>query len=560
VVDAATIHEPPEPVSEAQATDAPPSAGARVRPSERTVLAAALAAAAVLILVAVAMALSGPGSGAPDSGAAKIVPADALAYVNVSLDRGRPAVKQALTLARRFPDFPLASAVVEARLTAILAGGHVVDYRSQIEPWLGDEAALALLNTATSTAGSLIVLEVSDRARAQAFIRRQGAVSGGTYRGTRLYGYSTGSELAFISRYLVVGQDASVRSAIDVAAGATPSLAASATYLQAASTEPDDRVIDAYASLAGVRRLLAPQGGVVGAIGDLLYQPALEGVTLSIAAGARGATLEFHSVLDPTLERLSPPATSKFTPTLQNVMPTGSILMFDVAGLDRVAPKVLNAGAAAGVAGGIGPLLTRLGGALRSEGVNVQSIVSIFHRETAVAIVPHAQSPTLVIVARAPDESQVRTQLAQLEIPLAQLFQPPSNGPGTVPEFNDRQVAGITDHQLQLANGLELDYAVFRGLVVISTSLQGVAAVAERSQVLARDPSFRFTLGSRPNPLTALVYLDFQRLLTLGQQTGLTSSSTYRDLRPDLGKISAIGLSSTRSPGQATTQVSVEVR
>ena len=33
-------------------------------------------------------------------------------------------------------------------------------------------------------------------------------------------------------------------------------------------------------------------------------------------------------------------------------MPTGSILMLDVTGLDRVAPAVLNAGSAAGVAGG----------------------------------------------------------------------------------------------------------------------------------------------------------------------------------------------------------------
>jgi hypothetical protein len=542
----------------------PPPAAARGGDLYRRRRAAAGAAVIVVILVLVFVLVLGGGSPAqpPATGAAGIVPADALGYVNLSLDGGRPAGKQALALAARFPDFALASAAVQARLGAILSGGRSVDFSSQIEPWLGDEAALALLDTTTSTAGSLIVLDVSDRGRAQRFIHSEGAAAHGSYRGTALFVYPTGSELAFVSHFLVLGQDASVRAAIDVAAGATPSLQSSAVYQRAASSEPAGRVLDAYASLAGVRRLLTPQGGVIGAVGDLLYQPALQGVALSLtpAAGrAGGVRVQVHSALDPTLSHLSTPATAAFTPTLQNVMPIGSILMLDVTGLERVAPQVLNAGSAAGVAGGIGPLLSRLGGALSSEGVNVHDITSIFDGETAVAIVPHAQSPTLVIVAKTANETQARTVLAQLEIPLAQLFKPPTSGPGKVPEFNDRSVAGITDHQLALANGLELDYAVFRGLVVISTSLEGVTAVAQRAHALAQDPAFEFALGSRPKHVTSLVYLNFRQLLALGEQTGLTSSARYRKLRPDLEKISSIGLTSTRSKGQSSAQLSVRI-
>ena len=89
----------------------------------------------------------------------------------------------------------------------------------------------------------------------------------------------------------------------------------------------------------------------------LLYQPALQGVALSLTPTAQGARLRVHSALDPGLTRLSPPATPAFAPSLQNVMPAGAILMFDIKGLDRIAPSVLNAGTVAGVAGGIGPLL-----------------------------------------------------------------------------------------------------------------------------------------------------------------------------------------------------------
>jgi hypothetical protein len=242
-------------------------------------------------------------------------------------------------------------------------------------------------------------------------------------------------------------------------------------------------------------------------------------------------------------------------------MPTGSILMLDVTGLDRVAPTVLNAGSAAGVAGGIGPLLSRLGTALGSEGVNVKDVVSIFHHETAVAIVPHAGTPTLVIVARAPDQSHTAAELAQLEIPLAQLFEPSpdSSGAGKEALFNDRQVAGITAHQLALANGLQLDYAVSGGLVMISTSLDGIAAVAQRQHTLAHDPSFEYVLGHSPKAVTSMVYVDLAQLLTLGEQTGLTSSARFRAILGDLDKVRAIGLSSTRAPGETTATLSVRV-
>ena len=177
-----------------------------------------------------------------------------------------------------------------------------------------------------------------------------------------------------------------------------------------------------------------------------------------------------------------------------------------------------------------------------------------------MAIVPHAGRPALVLVARTRNEAQIRTELASAQAPLEQLFTPTSSsGPGKVPVFNDRTVDGVTAHQLQLANGFELDYAVFRGLVVISTSLDGVAAIAARSHPLAADPGFRYALGARPARITALVYLDVGRLLTLGEQTGLTSSATYRLLRSDLTRVTAMGLSSTRSASATDSELAIHI-
>src|SRR6202012_916710 len=106
------------------------------------------------------------------------------------------------------------------------------------------------------------------------------------------------------------------------------------------------------------------------------------------------------------------------SPSLPAAIPASASLMLDVTGLNRVIPQVLNAGSAAGIAGGIGPLLSRLGSALTAEGVNVKDIVSIFDGESAVAIIPTAHAPALVIIARPSNQARAQSELAQLDAPL----------------------------------------------------------------------------------------------------------------------------------------------
>jgi|SRR5579884_487195 len=527
-----------------------------------------LAAAIVLVLAGLAVSnySSTPG---PATGAARLVPGDALLYLDVSTDPSRGPVQQAIRVARRLPDFPLGEAAVARRLDAILSGssGTGVDFASQVRPWLGREAALALLNTSTSTAGSLIVLDVRNRARAERFIASDGLTPAGRYRGVALMAYGSGTTVAFVRHYLVLGQAASVRAAIDAAAGRIASLAVSRPYRRATAGAPADRVIDAYLSADGVRRVLAPQGGLLGALGVLLYQPGLVGTAISLSPSQAGLRVRVHDALDPALAQGSRPAPRQFTPTLAAVLPRGTTLMLDVTGLSHVAPRVLTAGAEGGVAGRVGPLLRRLGAALSSEGVDVGRITSLFDGETAVAISPPspaaggqaAHGPALLIVTRTRHQAATRQLLAQVEAPLAQLFPAPRSGPGQAPEFNNVPVAGVTAHQLQLAPGLQIDYAVFRGLVVISTSVQAIGAVARHTGSLADDPRFAATLGARPSRVSSLVFLDFSQLLSLAEQTGLAQSGRIAALRPDLARIRAIGIASTSGEADTTAELILQI-
>ena len=147
--------------------------------------AAILGLLGVAAIIAIAVLLlsgggSSSGGGEARGGPAAVIPADALAYVDLDIDRKDPAVTRALEVAQRLPDLSLLAAAASSRLGSILGTGRSVDFSTDISPWLGGRAALALLNTATSTAGALIVVGVSDQARARSFLRSAGTTAHGS--------------------------------------------------------------------------------------------------------------------------------------------------------------------------------------------------------------------------------------------------------------------------------------------------------------------------------------------------------------------------------------------
>lgn len=524
----------------------------------RLALAGGLLATTLAIAAGLIVILSGSGDAPPDTGAAAIVPAGALAYVNLSTDPSRPAVGRARTLAARFPDWPILAAAAQSRLDSIVGGPRPAGFTRDIRPWLGDEAALALVGAGGGSAQSLVVLQVAKPARARAFVTRAGATPAGAYRGARLLAYPSGTELAFLGRYLVAGPAAAVRSAIDAWRGPARSLARDPAYMRAASSEPPDRVLDAYLPAAGIRQLVVPRTGVAGAIGLLLDRPSLQGAAISLSATSGGARVRMDTVGGAGASRSTAPSGVSFTPTLQSVLPAGSTLMVDVPGLGRAAPALLGAAATAGIGANLGPLLARLGSALAAEGVNVHNIVSLFSGETAVAISP-GPTPALLIVARLRKAAAARSELASLEGPVSSLFSSSGADAIQVPELVDRQVGDATVHELQLGPGLQVNYTVTGGLFVLSTSVAAIDSVVQRSRSLADDAAYKATLPDRPQAVSSLVFGDVSRLLALGEQIGLTSGARTRQLLPDLARIRAIGVSSTSQGRDTTTELRLEI-
>ena len=516
--------------------------------------------AAGLVVLVVVLLLRSCGSDAPPAeGAARFVPARVLAWVHVSTDRGRDGVQRAVDLAKRFPSYGR----LQDRLLARLASGaQPVRYDRDLAPWLGREVGLALLDTTGQTAGTLIVAAVSDRGKADAYLRRSGQSSTATYRGVVIRRFGTVAS-TITGGYLLIGQESVLRGVIDSRHGQGKTLAADGTYRRAMRGLPAGRAADAYLTPGGVRRLLQPQGGVLGVAGVLLDQPALAGAGVALTAQGGDARLTVHSIRDPRLARGRPPTFGSFAPSLTGAVTKNVMAYVGISQLDKAARRILSISAATGAAGArIQQLLrTRAQDFSRRTGVNVErDVLPLFRGEVALSLTASLPSPYLTVIARTSDEARTRTALGKLQAPLVQLFLPQTAQPGQAPTFAERDIGGgVQAFSLDLAAGVQINYAVFGGKLVISTNLEGVRAVKRARGSLTDNGSYQATLGGRPKRVTSLVFLDFSQLLGLGERTGLNANRSYLAVRNDLRRIRALGASTSGGGTESTTELRLQI-
>jgi hypothetical protein len=528
---------------------------------QRRRLVALLAGAGVVaVVVAVVLLVSSGGDDPPSTAAAKLVPSNALVFLNVSTDPDRDGVKQAVALGGKLPAFRAVRSTIERRLGSRQGP---INFARDVRPWLGDEAALAVLPTSGTVSESEIVLDVRDRSKAESFIKRSaGGSSTAKYRGVAIHRYGTVAT-AFVSGDLVIAPEPVIHGAIDRSKGRGDSLATAKLFQQAYDGLPAGRVVDVFVSRDGVHRLLAPAGGVLGLAGTVVDQPALEAVGASVTATGAKAQLDVHTALDETLAKATPATFKPFSPQLLGDVPSGAVAYLGLAGLDRAAGRLLALAGASGVNGaGLAQLGARARATLeRRAGVDLdRDVLSVLREEAALVVLPAVPAPTLAVVAKTPDEKRTREALAKLQLPLARLFAPPSTGAGQAPTFQDRDIGGVDAFQLRLTPTVELDYAVFDGKLVIATSLAGIRRIKDHKQSLTDDAAFRSVLSSRPSTVTSLVFLDFGQLLSLSERTGLGQDPAYLAVRDDLHRVRAVGMTTSAGKDETTAEITIALK
>jgi hypothetical protein len=457
------------------------------------VLAGCVALLAGILALAVTATVADPG---PGGGAAQLVPASALAFARLSTDPDDPAARRLARLAPRIPGY---LRLRDAALTAVSPAPGAFDLRRDVRPWLGDEAAVALVDLGGGRFGSLAIASVRNRPRAEALLQRIAGSRPGLRYGKTVVRRFGGNAAAFVRGFLVAGPELAVQRSLDVARGDTPSLARSRAFPRA--LEGSRRPAEVYVSPRGLRAR--------GGLARLLDHPRLTELGAAAGADTRGLRVRVRS---------TGTGGEQFRPTLAARVPAGAVALV-------AAPDVGRAVAAAQRAGA-GATLDSVRTAL-SEGAALdldRDLLGKLSGGFAAWLAPGDAAPVIGLAAHTGDPGGLRVALARLQDPVARLLAEDAEAP---PVFSTREIAGTDAYTLNVAEGFQPTYAVAGDTAVLATSPSAVEAFLDR-----RGPRLESTRGFRavpkvPAEIESLGFFDVRQLLTLGEQTGLTAEDLH---------------------------------
>jgi hypothetical protein len=490
------------------------------------------------------------GGGTHTDRAVALVPPDALLYAHLTVDRDSAQWRNARRIVNGSPAL---SRLLNRAVAALHTGGSPSEVDSALRPWLGDEAALALLPRGRR-ATSLILFRVRNLKRAKSFLAGAGRPRISLYRGVQVREYGL-LAATFVGGFLAIGSPRNVRLAIDARAGS--SLADDRLFLQAREGIDAGRsLLYAYAPADGVRRLLQEQRGLVGRIGDLLARPALRATAAAARFERKGIRVWLSDV---EFERLPGAALADpvFAPQLPRSVPRDAIAYYGVVGVTRLFRRLeaLSGGRASELARGI----ERLRRQLRPSGVRAlgRALRPLDRREAALIVTPPDEAPVVSLIVGDTTREEGGDILIALQ-PLLSRVVSTTRG-GAAATLIPGSEAGVATLTLRLSPDLSLTYAALGDRIVVSTDPSGIRQVATAQKTILGQPAFAPGMRALLRRLTSLLFLDLHRLSSLVERAGFGTTPEYRAIKPELGRIGAVSVITQSERGSQTTQAFIEV-
>jgi Protein of unknown function (DUF3352) len=539
-------------------------------------LGAVVAVVALVALLAIpALPCGAPGGGgcAPSDDAVDLVPADALAYAHFDADPGTGQYAEAAAIAARLPTL---SQQVVGRLVANLPApnGGQIDFGSDVGPWFGGEAALAILPAGGRAAQEVQLLQVDDPKGAATFAD---AIASGsprtiTFKDVPIRVDSRGLATALVGGFLAIGAKGGVERVVDTQAGATPSVAGDPAAGAVRRDLPSERLADFYLSKDGIVRLVAKPGAPLAGLSAAIDPGASQGASVALTAGADGLDLQVRSTLDPTRAAAHPSVFAGlpfFEPSLPASLSADSL---GYLGIGNPATAIAGLAARASAKGPdpLKPLLDVFDGVAALEKVDLRSLLPTLRDEAALALEPGSSSPAggpqagnatvpsggarssprppiLTFIAPIADATTASKTLADLEAPVAKAFA--GSGAG----FDAQKLGGVEAHSIRVSPAVDLTYAIVDSLLVIATQPDGVAAVSADQPGLSDAELFRQATADLPDDVSVLGYLNLDGLIALGESAGLASDPAYATFAPEIQRLEALGLAVQSTPSELST-------
>jgi len=502
-----------------------------------------IAIVAIAAVIAVGSLVSGKGGSHTDHAIA-LVPANALLYAHVEVRRNSSQWHNAQRIVAKLPALGRLS---NQALGSLAAGRTPQELDAELRPWLGDEAAVALLPQGRQ-ATSLILFKVGDLQRAKSFLAGAGRVRITLYRNTQVRLYKT-LAAAFIGDFLAIGRLRNVYAALDARTG--KSLAADPLFRAARKgIDVAGPLVLAYAPGDGVRRLLQQQTGIVGRLGDALATPALRATAAAVRFEGKGMRVSLSNVEYPRLPGANTAPT--FSPQLPRSVPADAIAYYGVEGVTQLFQRLQ--ALSGGRASALTSIVDRMRGQLRPSGVRtlVRALGPLDRREAALVVTPPDDAPVVSLIVGDTTPTEGGDVLQALYPLLSRVAQ--STQGGIASSLTTGSVAGIDTTTLQVSADLSLTYAALGDRIVVTTDPSGVRQIATAQDTILDSSSFAPGMRRLLDKATSVVFLDLHRLSSLIEQAGLGATPDYRTIKPELGKIGAVSVI-TQSNGSSQARL-----
>ena len=253
----------------------------------------------------------GSDEGVGDAGLAALAPPDAPFYIEATINPDDDQQAAIDSIADRFGGLDADEQLVAGLDELLASNGVDATYADDIEPWLGDHAAIFVRSFEQPQAGGSpdfgLMLEVEDGNAAREFIERvaeedPAADESRSYEDTD-YVYETESDYAIgvvDDAALVFGSEASLKVAVDASEG--EALAGSDDYDSHVEVLPEDRLATAFFEPAtAIEAAIASEGidrAEVQMLQPLLGGPLSEPVAAALTAEPDAASIDVAATID----------------------------------------------------------------------------------------------------------------------------------------------------------------------------------------------------------------------------------------------------------------------
>jgi Protein of unknown function (DUF3352) len=499
---------------------------------------------------------------APPDDAIELVPGDSLAYLHADTDPDTQQYENAAEIAEQLRK-------LTDQLIDRLPGptGGTFSYRREVAPWLGEEAAVAVIPVRSGNQEVTTLLEIGDAEVANRFVQDHTGDEPQTesYRDHEL-GSSGGLTVATAGDFVVAGPDAAVKRVIDTDAGGG-SLADSEPADEVRDALPDLRLAELIVSEHGAAELLAP-GGSLAPFEAFVNARATLGAGAALVAREDGFELEIHSVLDPERAANAPgffAAFPSFEPALEGSVGEGALAYLALGDPEQSLAGLLSQATAEapGIAAGFERVAERLS---RSGNVNLErDILPLLTSQAAVAVEPSvggsdavvAGVPFVSLIIEEVDAEAATEALSQLQAPLVKALEPQRGL--QAPVFKEQEIEGVRVQSLTISPTVELTYAIVDGKLVLSTDPAGVRQVASGSSSLEDSERFSMATENLPEEVSALLYLNLSGVLGVAEQAGLGEDPAYALFSGELRKLEGLAVAVDRAEDAIDTKIRVTV-